>query len=288
MTTDFHYTDNYLLNPIHPVTVNVIGCGGTGSHVLTGLARMNEALLALGHRGLFVTAFDPDAVSQANIGRQMFSHGDLGSNKAVTLITRINRHFGNEWRGIPEKFDTELIKRNHYQIPVANITFTCVDTIRARKEVKKTFNNSLRKKFVINYDHPHSKPFYWMDFGNTQKTGQIVLATIDKIIQPTAQSIESLPDIFTLFPTLKNQKEDFIAPSCSQRESLKKQDLFINSTLAQFGLNIFWEMFRDFRISHQGAFVNLKTLRTNPISLPKRSVVISPTERAEKSLPRAA
>ena len=27
-----HYTDSYLMSPQHPVTVNLIGAGGTGSH----------------------------------------------------------------------------------------------------------------------------------------------------------------------------------------------------------------------------------------------------------------
>ena len=44
-----HYTDRYLLNPHHPVTVFVIGAGGTGSQVATNLARMSIALQALGH-----------------------------------------------------------------------------------------------------------------------------------------------------------------------------------------------------------------------------------------------
>ena len=52
-----HYTDQYLLNPYHPVTVFVIGAGGTGSQVVTGLARMGMALQALGHPGLHVTVF---------------------------------------------------------------------------------------------------------------------------------------------------------------------------------------------------------------------------------------
>ena len=63
-----HYTDRYLLNPYHPVTVFVIGAGGTGSQVATGLARMSVALQALGHPGLHVTVFDPDTVTEANIG----------------------------------------------------------------------------------------------------------------------------------------------------------------------------------------------------------------------------
>ena len=80
-----HYTDRYLLNPHHPVTVFVIGAGGTGSQVATNLARMSIALQALGHPGLHLTVFDPDTVTEANIGRQLFSESELGLNKAVAL-----------------------------------------------------------------------------------------------------------------------------------------------------------------------------------------------------------
>lgn len=92
-----HYTDRYLLNPHHPVTVFVIGAGGTRSQVATNLARMSIALQALGHPGLHVTVFDPDTVTEANIGRQLFSESELGLNKAVALVTRINRFFGFSW-----------------------------------------------------------------------------------------------------------------------------------------------------------------------------------------------
>ena len=78
-----HYTDRYLLNPYHPVTVFVIGAGGTGSQVATGLARISVALQALGHPGLHVTVFDPDTVTEANIGRQLFSGSELGLNKGT-------------------------------------------------------------------------------------------------------------------------------------------------------------------------------------------------------------
>ena len=47
-----HYTDSYLMNPQHPVTVNIIGAGGTGSQVLTGMARLDVTLRALGHPGV--------------------------------------------------------------------------------------------------------------------------------------------------------------------------------------------------------------------------------------------
>lgn len=62
-----HFTDSYLINPQHPVTVHLIGAGGTGSQVLEALARMDAALIRLGHPGLYVTVFDADEVSESNI-----------------------------------------------------------------------------------------------------------------------------------------------------------------------------------------------------------------------------
>lgn len=45
-----HFTDNYIINPQHPVTVHLIGAGGTGSQVLNALARIDYALYKLGPR----------------------------------------------------------------------------------------------------------------------------------------------------------------------------------------------------------------------------------------------
>lgn len=77
-----HYTDSYLMNPQHPATVNIIGAGGTGSQVLTCMARLDVTLRALGHPGLFVTLYDPDIVTEANIGRQLSVDG-LGAEQGT-------------------------------------------------------------------------------------------------------------------------------------------------------------------------------------------------------------
>ena len=58
--TAIHFTDNYLLNPTNPISVNLIGAGGTGSKVLTALMEINESLIALGHAGLQVRLWDDD------------------------------------------------------------------------------------------------------------------------------------------------------------------------------------------------------------------------------------
>jgi hypothetical protein len=49
--TKMHFTDPWLISPTNPITVNLIGAGGTGSKVLTALMEMNHSLTALGHRG---------------------------------------------------------------------------------------------------------------------------------------------------------------------------------------------------------------------------------------------
>ena len=106
MKKKYHYTDKYLLNPTHPVTVIMIGCGGTGCRILTSLAMMDASLQALGHPGFHVIVYDGDLVEMPNIGRQLFYQCDLSLNKAVVLVSRINRSFG-----IACPFRNTLIKR---------------------------------------------------------------------------------------------------------------------------------------------------------------------------------
>ena len=52
------------------ISVALIGLGGNGGQMLTGLAKLHQAMIALGHpAGLHVTAFDNDLVSESNVGR---------------------------------------------------------------------------------------------------------------------------------------------------------------------------------------------------------------------------
>ena len=61
----------YLLR--RTVKVAVVGCGGTGSAVISGLPHLHQALLAYGHpSGLSVTVMDGDRISPTNCVRQPF------------------------------------------------------------------------------------------------------------------------------------------------------------------------------------------------------------------------
>ena len=255
-----HYTDNYLINPQHPVTVNLIGVGGTGSQVLTCLARLDMTLCALGHPGLFVTVYDPDTVTEANIGRQLFSLSDVGLNKAQCLVTRINNFFGNDWKAVPNIYPAIL--KDARLTNLANITITCTDNIRSRLDMW-----NILKAVPISECRSYETPLYWMDFGNTQNMGQAILGTVPKRIkQPVSQLYETVNSLRVITRLVKYpKKEKDPGPSCSLAEALEKQDLFINSTLAQLGCNILWKMFRHGMIEHHGLFLNLETMKVNPI-----------------------
>jgi PRTRC genetic system ThiF family protein len=253
MRKKIHFTDNYILNPTHPVTVNLIGCGGTGSQVLTALSRMSHTLIALGHPGLHLTTFDPDNVSEANLGRQLFSESDIGLNKAVLLTSRINRFFSTAWEAVPDFYRNEP----------ANILITCVDNIKSRMNIAEHF------LFSPNNKRDFEKMIYWLDFGNTQNAGQVVLGTTGEIAQPQSKKyipVGKLPCVTERFDFTKINEKDS-GPSCSLAEAIKQQDLFINSTLANVGSKILWKLFRDGMTDQAGVFLNMDTLKMNPILL---------------------
>ena len=250
-----HFTDNYLLNPQHKITVNLIGLGGTGSQVLNALTSLNEALNAKGHPGLHVYGYDGDIVSAANIGRQKFSPADVGINKAIVLISRVNRYFGYEWEALPI----------HYRgVKNANITISCVDSAAARLEI----NDYL--KIAHKTSEPTDRAIYWLDFGNLKTTGQVVLGTVTSVKQPEKSKykcVATLPNVVKQFPQMKKIKEVDQGPSCSLAQALGKQDLFMNPSIANLGMNILWNLFNDSLITSYGLYLNLKTMHVNPIKI---------------------
>jgi hypothetical protein len=66
---------------------------------------------------------------------------------------------------------------------------------------------------------------------------------------------------------LKISEAEDNTPSCSLAEALEKQDLFINSTLAQMGSSLLWSLFRNGMTENRGFFLNLKEFKTQPIKL---------------------
>lgn len=257
-----HFTDKYLLNPTNPISVNLIGGGGTGSKVLTALMEINESLTALGHAGLQVRLWDDDIITTANLGRQRFFECETGLYKSVALINRINRCIGTNWKAETRKFEKDNLGRIPEEAR-AIITITCVDNVQARFEVAEILK-------IVSYRRSyHNHPKYWLDFGNSQHTGQVILSTIGEIQQPKSEKYETignLPFVTDEFgELLKQSEQEDNTPSCSLAEALQHQDLFINSSLTQMGCSLLWNLFRRGMTEYKGFFHNLKDYRTHPI-----------------------
>ena len=263
--TKVHFTDNALINPTNPITVNLIGAGGTGSQVLTALARMNHALSELNHAGLSVRLWDDDVISEANLGRQLFAESELGLHKSVALINRTNRFFGTNWKAETQKFEKDDLERLQSNMQ-SNIYISCVDSVKSRFYIAEILN-----ELKIDKSYYRNQCKYWIDFGNSQFTGQVLLSTIGNIKQANSdkyETVENLPFITEEFGELLKVSElEDDTPSCSLAEALEKQDLFINSTLAQMGSSLLWNLFRNGLTENRGFFLNLKNFTAQPIKL---------------------
>jgi len=260
-----HIVAKSLLTPYNPIIVNLIGAGGTGSQFLTALARMNHALIALNHPGLMVRVFDDDTVEPANLGRQLFTSAEIGQHKAVALVNRINLFFGTNWKAVPEKYNEEMLKTEP-DYWLAELTISCVDTVAARFEIAEILTKLYKSRM-----RAHHHPLYWMDFGNSKETGQVILSTVSEVSQPVSKKFAlkgRLPMVTEEFKELlENSEASDNAPSCSLAEALTKQDLFINSALANIGASLLWQLFREGILLNRGFFLNLKDFRTTPLKV---------------------
>lgn len=255
-----HFTSQNLISPHNPITVNLLGAGGTGSKVLTALLEMNHSLIALGHPGLQVRLWDDDIISEANLGRQRFAACEVGLYKSVALINRVNRFAGTAWKAETVKFERDKNKTLPEHTD-ATLYLSCVDSVAARFEIADILKSGTRRSY--------NQPLYWMDFGNSHKTGQVILSTVGKLQQPESKKYEPvryLPFVTDEFrDALRQSENNDDTPSCSLAEALLKQDLYINAALAQLGCSLLWNLLREGMTAYRGFFLNIANFRAQAL-----------------------
>jgi PRTRC genetic system ThiF family protein len=245
-----HFTHPALL--AERVDIALAGAGGNGGQMLSGLARLNCAIRALGHPGLDVTVYDPDDVAEANLGRQLFAPGDVGRNKAAVAVQRINAWFGTGWTASPTAFGS----RRGERAGTTHIVISCVDSARARVVIGSEIDTWYRK------------PLYWMDLGNRAADGQVILGV--PIWNEAHAALEyRLPTVLDFYPELETAGHVFddqdAGPSCSLAQALERQELFVNQAVVTPALQLLWLVFRYGRTQWCGAFVNLATGHMSPL-----------------------
>jgi len=289
-----HLTHPNLYNKPY-ISVGLIGCGGTGSQILTGLGQMHASLQAMNEqhgfqcKGLQVTVYDPDTVSQFNIGRQLFYANDVGLNKASCLVNRVNMAYSTKWDAVPSSFlDVGTFSNRDFDVVIS-----CTDTAKSRRDLHNHFWEKRR------YDVPN----YWLDCANLATVGQVVLGQIgtekedtwleSKRLDPDKIRWKGqlrtqipgkngtydhfafkedkqirLPCVTELFPDLMSPDFDETEePSCSMVDALKKQSLFVNRMVSAYALDLLWQLIREGSVDNQGCYFNLRTRTTQPIPL---------------------
>ena len=239
---------------VHPellewqVRALVVGCGGTGSAVVAGLPYLHQSLVARGHPGgLHVTVMDGDTISATNCIRQPFARSEIGLNKAIVLVNRLNMFWGLKWEVIPDHLIAgAFISRSYTGDDLrAHIVIGCVDTQAARAAIRDAVGN-------------WSTVSYWLDIGNNADSGQFILGEPPN--ERNRRSRLRLRTTAELFPEIVDPNLDNDGqPSCSAAAALERQEPFINSTLAQHALALLARLFRYGTHCYHGGFINLST-----------------------------
>jgi PRTRC genetic system ThiF family protein len=243
-----------------PTRIALVGAGGNGSQMVTCLARMDRALRSLGLPALHVTVYDPDRVSQSNVGRQLFYPDDVGQSKAICLVHRANLGFGLAWEAMPSRYAPN--QAANYGAVDADILITCVDTGAARREIWETL--------AVRAD----VPVYWLDMGNEDETGQVWLGEFPRFCDDLGEDTDAegrlrLPCITETFPSFFDGSEpETDAPTCSLAEALRSQDLFINDHVARWAAHLLWTLLRFGEIRHHGYWINLRDGTVLPVQVP--------------------
>jgi PRTRC genetic system ThiF family protein len=214
--------------------------------VLLGLPYLHQAMKVWGLAGgIHVMLADGDLVSTTNCVRQPFASADVGLNKAVVLINRVNLFWGLRWQAHPEHFHKDSLRTNSAG---PHLIIGCVDTRAARQAILSAVTLA------------NDSTIYWLDLGNNASSGQYVLG--QPLNAANRRSAVRLRTVAELYPEIVDAEagKDPL-PSCSAAEALERQEPFINQVLATSALAMLARLFHYGALTHHGAFYNAQTGR---------------------------
>ena len=234
-----------------------IGAGGTGSHLVSHIARLIASNETIAERIGSYAIVDGDIVEKKNVGRQLFIARDVGVYKSEVLAKRYSKAYGVSLGYVCEHlgpgFVDKLVPRGSLLSP--SLVIGAVDTAAARKLIYDEIRKAQGARNTI----------WWMDAGNGRETGQVVLGNTDKpgLLRAGLGEafIEFLPYPAVLFPELIDEELDAQVTELSCAEAIAQDEQGPNIN-AQMGL-IIAEMLRVFLLGELRwgvATVNYKTM----------------------------
>lgn len=237
---------------VHLNDVVIVGLGGTGAQLARSVARLVYAMRQARLHAPSVRFIDPDVVAEKNVGRQLFSYGDIGTNKAHTLAARFNAALGLSIAAI----DQPVNAARHFERHHGTLLIGAVDNELARRELAQV------------------QGAVWMDCGNFRNAGQVVLGNtadrdlLRRHLDGRDGKYAYLPNAALLFPQLLEPEPPSPQPetpaSCADLVALGEQALFVNDLMAAVAAQYVYKLLYRQSIHTFASFVDgdLPTVRS--------------------------
>lgn len=218
--------------------ITLVGCGGTGSHLVSGLATLMTELIAR-DVACMLTLIDGDVVEPKNVGRQLFTRGDVGKPKAKVLANRLIQSFG-----LPVLHRCTPIDERDVRD-----TFVASDDLTLNLVIGAVDNPAARAIIAQAVERRSKGDLWWLDCGNERHSGQVCIGnTADATRIVTALGIVTrLPVPHIVYPDLiavPKAKKVRAGASCAELTAAGEQGLMVNRMVAAHALTMLDSFFR--------------------------------------------
>ena len=235
------------------VDIHLIGCGGTGSWLAPHIARIARLMAEKNSRKVRILFHDPDRVEAKNVYRQSFANAEIGLNKAEALAYRCAAAWGVNVVAVPKHFDAKAAVSDYDRH--MGLFIGCVDNAAARRQIAEAAKSSTWSQK------------WWLDCGNSQNSGQILLGRSGLLKNEFPFGIEGkctwLPLPSEQLPELLvSETEETPAAntqnlSCAELALIDAQGLSINARMAAEAADVLLRMLVTGDLRRYQAYLNL-------------------------------
>ena len=243
----------FLIPDSEVFTIALVGCGGTGSHIAQGLARLAAHCQESGPQ-VALAFIDGDTVEQKNVGRQLFSLADVGKNKAQALAARFGAVFGLQIAAFPMMLSGQRITHSGYGVLIG-----AVDSAAGRRAISEELTNFAWR--------------LWIDCGNHESSGQVVVGSTshrDRLAGACKLPglCGQLPAAPLLYPELTRDAPLRPRADCAAAMQDNAQSLMVNQMMAAICLQYLYQVVVRRRLTTFQTVVDLDSLamRSDPIT----------------------
>jgi len=244
------------------VTITLVGCGGTGSHIAQALARLASHCRDTNGPYVQLVFVDGDTVEAKNVGRQLFSSSDIGKNKAQCLAARFGAVFGLSIVAFPHMLSQQRIANTSpYGILVG-----AVDSAAGRRAIASQLSSSYNWKA-------------WIDCGNHEHSGQIVCGTAQsKDAMRAAIQLgmcTKLPTAPLLYPELLKDAPARPRDDCAAAAMDNAQSLMVNQMMAAICGQYLYDLVIRRRLTRFRTVVDLESLSMRSDMITSRALSLA-------------